>query len=245
MTMAVQSIKFDPVLESDDRDKVIDQNLLSAVNSGSLDLLTATGSAWLMHYRKTPKQLSLYLAEKELPVSVEAQNPQPGTVAVNLLTKEKTEDTFIFHVGSNDNLEKQKVKFKYPDENENLEKLEMSGLMTHPDIFSEKNKEKLEKFGDIKPLDKLNPGNKITLLCNGHIRLSIENEKIDEILDEDIKKAKEKYPKAKITNAMVGMGSSGGPILGFFINGELISQIGITIFFDKTGKQVMEYVLLN
>lgn len=245
MSMAVQSIKFDPILESDDRNKVIDTNLLTAVKLGSLDLLIATGSAWLMYYRKTPKQLSLYLNEKELPVLLEAQNPQEGTVSVNLLTKKKVEDTFIFHIGTDKYLEEQRTKFKYLDENENLEKLEVSGLMTHPSIFSEGNKEKLEKFGDIKPLDKLDSKNKMTLLCNGHIKLNIENKQIDEILDEDMKKAKEKYPEAEVTNTMVGMGPSGGPILGFFINDKLISQIGVTIFFDKTGKQVMEYVLLN
>ena len=62
-------------------------------------------------------------------------------------------------------------------------------------------------------------------------------------LDEDIKKAKEKYGKDPDTK-VVGMHTTGAPILAWMIDADIISDIGVTIFFNQEGQQVMQFVRL-
>jgi hypothetical protein len=47
------------------------------------------------------------------------------------------------------------------------------------------------------------------------------------------------------TTAVIGMGPDGGPVIGIVKEGKLLSNIGMTIYYNPKGQQIAKFMMIN
>lgn len=238
--------KFKPVGKEDDFKDIAWNNVVEASKAHSLSVVLTPVIAWACEHPESSFQdLEMKLRENNVDLAIIAD--------VN-----KTYDFPNSEVRSPFDIS---LKKKYgiilscrPQEYALKEVLEHSkdydtnfNLLNDCGILGDKFKEEPEKGTTFRDLKKGNPDDPTTKILEAKVRMTIDiisNERMTEMLNEDINKAMKKTGEEPQT-ALFGMAHDGSGVFAFSHEGKCISQFGMMMGFNREGKQCCKTVLLT
>lgn len=119
---------------------------------------------------------------------------------------------------------------------DNFEALKYTGAT----VFSELNKDKLvgqKVFSEHEMSD-------FELISNNLNKIMFEFVPTEDLIKELKAELKNKFKKDP-EEVMLGMSDKGGPFFGFAIDGKIVSNIGFTMYHDKSGKLITEMIKIS
>lgn len=229
--------------QNESQDEIVWHNLRIADEIYKLELFISSSMGWFrLNPTKNFRDFELALREKNINTHLYAKKTLP-TSGMKLCSPNKSvtdamEYECIYSCRPKEYALAEVLKF-WPTYEENLLALEKSGslnIIDKKDCDIQKNKE-FKKFDNVEQQISEE-------LCNCTKKIMVITRSTEECIDEIFQFSKTKYGKEPDMK-VIGLAKTGGPIFGFYIEDNLISNLGLIVQYNKNGEQEKEIIDLS